>query len=127
MNDHNHHEFSVEELETKTWKKRLIGSWIFATPIALLMIFERLLKISLVPESIVIPIFLILGFPIIFIFGFGTVKSGFRGLFTGYFNMDSLISLGTVIAYLTGFFSYFNFVADYSGVSSMIMVIFIKV
>ncbi len=39
--------------------------------------------------------------------------------------MDSLIALGTVIAYLSGLLSYFGFVSDYSGVSAMIMAIFI--
>jgi Cu+-exporting ATPase len=39
--------------------------------------------------------------------------------------MDSLIALGTVIAYITGILNYFDFVADYSGVSAMIMAIFI--
>jgi len=68
---------------------------------------------------------LILGFPVVFIFGWSTIKSGLKGFYNFYFSMDSLIALGTVIAYLTGFFSYFNFVDDYSGVASMIMAIFI--
>jgi len=39
--------------------------------------------------------------------------------------MDSLIALGTIIAYLTGIFALFHFVNDYSGVSAAIMAIFI--
>ncbi|MEK6904434.1 MAG: copper-translocating P-type ATPase, partial [Nanoarchaeota archaeon] len=39
--------------------------------------------------------------------------------------MDSLIALGTVVAYLTGIFSYFGFVADYSGVAGAIMAFYI--
>lgn len=125
---HKHSELaeeSIEELEIKSWKRKLIGSWIFAIPIAILMFSERLFGISLVSESWMIPILLILGFPVVFIFGFETIKGGLRGFYTFYFNMDSLIALGTVIAYLTGIFSYFDFVADYSGVASMIMAIFI--
>ena len=66
-----------------------------------------------------------LGFPVIFLFGWDTIRSGIRGLFTFYFNMDSLISLGTIIAYITGILTFFMEINDYSGVSSMIMAIFV--
>jgi Cu+-exporting ATPase len=39
--------------------------------------------------------------------------------------MDSLIALGTVVAYLTGFLQFFLPVQDYSGVAAMIMAIFV--
>jgi Cu+-exporting ATPase len=67
---------------------------------------------------------LILGFPVIFIFGWSTIKGGMRGLFTFYFNMDSLISLGTVVAYITGILYFTGAVQDYSGVAAMIMAFF---
>ncbi|OIO81706.1 copper-translocating P-type ATPase [Candidatus Pacearchaeota archaeon CG1_02_32_132] len=128
MDEHAHHaqvqEQSVEEMEMQNWKKKLILSWTFTIPIAILMISERIFGMSLVPEKWMIPIIFVLGFPVIFVFGFDTIKGGLRGFYTLYFNMDSLIALGTVIAYLTGFFSYFGFVADYSGVAAMIMAIF---
>jgi len=133
MNNHehqpqHHHEMqeqSIEEMEMREWKRKLVGSWIFAVPIALLMFSERIIGVKLLPEEWIIPAFLILGFPVVFIFGWSTIKGGLRGFYNFYFNMDSLIALGTVIAYLTGIFSYFNFVADYSGVSSMIMALFV--
>ncbi len=118
-------EESIEEQEINSWKRKLIGAWIFSVPIAILMISERLLGMSLVPEAWMIPLLLGLGFPVVFIFGFETLKGGLKGFYTFYFNMDSLIALGTVIAYLTGIFSYFDFVADYSGVAAMIMAIFL--
>ena len=120
-----HHKESIEEIEIRSWKRKLIGVWIFAIPIAILMITDRLLSIKLLPESWMVPVLLILGFPVVFIFGFETLKGGLKGFYTFYFNMDSLIALGTVVAYLTGIFSFFNFVADYSGISAMIMAIFI--
>ena len=52
-------------------------------------------------------ILLVLAFPVIFIFGWPTIKGGMRGFYTFYFNMDSLIALGTIIAFLTGILSYF--------------------
>ncbi|NCO11614.1 copper-translocating P-type ATPase [Candidatus Pacearchaeota archaeon] len=128
MDEHAHHaqvqEQSVEEMEMRSWKRKLVLSWIFTIPIAILMIAERFFMLPMLIEEYMIPIILVLGFPVIFIFGFETIKGGLRGFYTLYFNMDSLIALGTVIAYLTGFFSYFGFVADYSGVAAMIMAIF---
>ncbi len=116
---------SVEEIEMRSWKRKLIWAWVFSIPIAFLMLSERLFGMSLLPEEFMIPALLILAFPVVFIVGWSTIRGGMRGFYTFYFSMDSLIALGTVVAYLTGFFSYFGFVADYSGVSAMIMAIFI--
>ncbi len=123
MEMHNHQE-SVEELEIMSWRKKLILSWILTIPIAIIMLSERFFGISLIPMEFSPIVLLILAFPVVFIFGWGTVKSGTRGLFTFYFNMDSLITLGTVIAYSTGIFSLFGGIQDYSGVSAMIMAFF---
>ena len=125
MKEHNHEEMSVEEMEIKSWRKKLIGVWIFAVPIAILMASQRILGLNIIPEKYMVITLLVLGFPVVFIFGFDTIRGGLRGFYTFYFNMDSLIALGTVIAYLTGIFNFFNFVQDYSGVSAMIMAIFI--
>ena len=99
--EHDHSHGSIEEQEIKSWKKRMTLAWIFTIPIALLMISERLFEFMLFEENTSIIILLLLGFPVVFITGFETLKGGLRGLFTFYFNMDSLIALGTVIAYLT--------------------------
>jgi P-type Cu+ transporter len=122
---HNREEISLEEREIRNWKKKLIGAWIFVIPVAILMLLMRVFGIELIQEQYSVILILILGFPVVFIFGFETLKSGFRGLFNFYFNMDSLISLGTVIAYLTGILSLLFNIQDYSGVSAMIMAIFI--
>ncbi|MEK6917654.1 MAG: copper-translocating P-type ATPase [Nanoarchaeota archaeon] len=124
MDEHDHSK-PAEDSEIKDWKKKLVGSWIFATPIAILMILMRFFDIFIINEQISIIILLVLGFPVVFIFGFSTLKSGLRGLFTFYFNMDSLISLGTIIAYLTGILTFFMKINDYSGVAAMIMAIFV--
>src|SRR3989344_4623833 len=124
-NEHNHNEISLEEREIKNWKKRLVGSWIFTIPVVLLMYLGKLIGMELFPDQLMNILLLILGFPVIFIFGFETIKAGLRGFYSLYFNMDSLISLGTVVAYLTGFLSLFDISQNYSGISSMIMAIFI--
>src|SRR3990167_4000987 len=121
---HKHHEESFEEKDTRLWKRRVLGAWAFAIPIAILMILERFFDIMLLGEltSLVI---LLIGFPVIFFFGWETIKAGMRGFFNFYFSMDSLIALGTLIAYATGILAFFIDVQDYSGVSAMIMAIFI--
>ncbi|MDE1848673.1 MAG: copper-translocating P-type ATPase [Nanoarchaeota archaeon] len=116
---------SSEEKELIQWRRKLIWAWILAIPIALFMFSERLFGIFLFNEQVTGILILILAFPVIFIIGFGTIKGGLTGVSHFYFNMDSLISLGTIIAYLTGIFSYFGFVKDYSGISAMIMAFFI--
>src|SRR3989338_360927 len=105
---HGKHDEPVEDEEIKSWKKKLIFSWLFTIPIAIFMFSGRLFGIEILPESWMVPILLVLGFPVLFIFGWSTIKGGMRGLFTFYFNMDSLIALGTIVAYLTGLFSLFS-------------------
>ncbi len=122
-NEH-HHDAPVEDSEIKGWKKKLIWSWILTIPIAILMLSERLFGMAIISDRYMVPVILILAFPVIFIFGWDTIKSGMKGLFTFYFNMDSLIALGTVIAYVTGFLSFTGIVFDYSGVAAMIMAFF---
>ena len=122
--EHSEHEISIEEREMNKWKKRLILSWIFVIPVAIIMLSDRLFGFKIFQEGTMTIVILILSFPVIFIFGWETIRQGIKGIFTFYFNMDSLIALGTIIAYLTGILSFFGIVQDYSGVSSMIMAFF---
>jgi Cu+-exporting ATPase len=125
-NDTNLHEVEgAEDEEIVGWKKKLIWAWILTIPIALVMLASRLFGFMIVSENVMLLIILVVAFPVVFTVGFSTLKSGLRGLFTFYFNMDSLIALGTLIAYMTGILSYFKLTADYSGVSAMIMAFFV--
>jgi P-type Cu+ transporter len=117
-------EQSLEEKEIKSWKRKTFIAWMVTIPIMIIMYSGILFNKHIVPMKLMAPILLILSFPVIFIIGWQTIKMGLRGFRTLYFNMDSLIALGTVIAYLTGFLSFFGF-ENYSGVSAMIMTIFI--
>ena len=122
--DTHHHDQPVEDDEIKGWRRKLVWSWVFTIPIAILMLSERIFGFEIIEMPYSIIVILILGFPVIFIFGWDTIKGGLRGLFTFYFNMDSLIALGTIVAYVTGFLSFSGIVQDYSGVSAMIMAFF---
>ncbi len=127
MEENHNHSSPPEDEEISMWKKNLLGAWLFTAPIVILMLLQRIfeLEILMSNEKLMTIFILIFALPVIFFFGWHTIKGGFRGLFTFYFNMDSLIALGTVIAYLTGFASLFDIVADYSGVAAMIMSLFI--
>ncbi|MEX0933047.1 MAG: heavy metal translocating P-type ATPase [Candidatus Pacearchaeota archaeon] len=124
---HENHDHSrkVEEKEINLWKKKMLWAWIITIPIAFIMFSERLFGIKLFDEITMTIVLLILSFPVIFIIGFSTLRGGLRGFINLYFNMDSLIALGTIIAYATGIMSLFMNILDYSGIASMIMAFFI--
>ena len=118
-------EESVEAREIRGWKLKLVWAWVLTIPIMLIMYSGMVFGIEIVPMKYMPISLLILGFPVIFIIGWGTIKAGTRGFFKLRFSMDSLISMGTIVAYATGFLAFFELTQDYSGVSSMIMTIFI--
>src|SRR3989304_2853869 len=123
--DEHHHDAPVEDEEIRDWWKKVIGSWAFAIPIAFLMLSERLFDLELFSATTATIVILVLGLPVLFLFGWSTIRGGLRGLVTFYFNMDSLIALGTLVAYFTGLASLFSSTLDYSGVSAMIMAFYI--
>jgi P-type Cu+ transporter len=111
--------------EQSKWKRKLLGVWIFTVPIIILMYLPKILGIELISMNLMQILMLVFSFPVIFIFGFSTIKSGLRGFYKFQFTMDSLIMLGTLIAFSTGILSLFINVENFSGVSGMIMAIFI--
>ena len=111
--------------ETHKWYRKMIGSWVFTIIIMILMYLPEITGKSLLTMDAMVPVMLILSFPILFIFGFDTLKKGLRGLYKFYFNMDSLIALGTLVAYFTGVLTFFMPITSFTGVSGMIMTIFI--
>jgi len=64
---------------------------------------------------------ILLALPVLFWVGRRTYRSGLTAVLHGYANMDTLIALGTGASLLTGPASFFFPVANYAGVSAMIM------
>jgi len=116
---------SQKKSEISKWKAKLWGVWLLTIPIIFLMYSEKLFGLNIIPINSMTPLLLIFSFPVLFIFGFNTIKSGLRGFYKMRFTMDSLIALGTLIAFSTGILSFFMEIQDFSGVSGMIMTIFI--
>jgi len=119
-------EESIEEREMRSWRRKMWGAWIFTIVIIVIMLSEMVFGIKIFDSMTTMTVvMLVLSFPVIFIFGGKTIKMGMRGYWTLYFNMDSLIALGTLAAFFSGFLSFFGIVSDYSGTSAMIMTFFI--
>jgi len=124
--NHKYHGETAEEKEIESWKKKLVWGWILVIPIILFMyILPFIFRIMILSEELMIWVSLVFAFPVMFVVGFSTLKSGFRGFTSFYFNMDSLIALGTVVAYFTGVGTLFFELQNYSGISAMIMIIFV--
>ncbi|MGC8943080.1 MAG: heavy metal translocating P-type ATPase [Caldisericia bacterium] len=108
-----------EDKELDNAKKRLISTSILLIPIITLMIIH-MFNILMIPYIDIIEI--ILAIPVIFIAGFNTHKNAFKALIHGNFNMDLLISLGTLASFLTGIIKFFGLeIFNFAFVGAMIM------
>ncbi len=107
----------------KTASRKMWAAWYFTIPIIVLMIPDMLFGIMLIPGIWFHVSFLILAFPVIFITGATTLKSAFNSVMHKSANMDVLIAMGTLAAFLIGIARFFLPVANYAGVAAMIMAI----
>ena len=112
-----------EKKELKLSKNKMFFAWIFTAPIALLMIFHMFFMdhISMQLMFYFNLVYVVFSVPVIFYFGFGVVTSGVKSLRYLSFNMDSLIMLGTLVAFLTGLLSFFMQIENYAAIGAMIM------
>jgi len=111
-----------EEEDIKKMKAarfRMVFAWFSAGPIAVLMILEMVF-------GLMIPGFdwlmILLAIPAIFWNGYPTINSALK--VTRHFsaNMDTLITMGTVVAFITGPVKLLGFpIENYSGIAAMIM------
>jgi Cu+-exporting ATPase len=90
-------------------------------PIMLWMIPDMFLGVAL-PNSTIFSIgMILLAAPVLFIPGWATYRSAAKAVWHRNANMDVLIMLGTLASFLTGPPSFFTPLANYAGVSAMIM------
>ena len=113
----------AEQSEIDMWKRKLVWSWLITVPAAFIMFSKEIFGIQIFSGIWNAIILLVISFPVVI--GFQTLKGGFKGVFSGYFNMDLLIALGTILAYATGILTFFIPIEDYAGVAAMIMAIFV--
>jgi len=102
-------------------RHRMQIGWLFTAPIILWMFAEMFFGIVWPNETVFNLGMIVLALPVLFWVGRQTYKSGITAMLHGYANMDTLITLGTGASLLTGPASFFFPVANYAGVSAMIM------
>ncbi|TRO53479.1 copper-translocating P-type ATPase [Candidatus Bathyarchaeota archaeon] len=114
-------EVDIYERELEKAKRRVIRSWMFTVPIILWMIPEMFFGIMWPTPFIFNLGITILSAPAIFWVGWPTIKSGWASVTHGSANMDLLIAMGTIIAWLTGPASFVSSLFNYAGSSTMIL------
>ncbi|MFW6238254.1 MAG: heavy metal translocating P-type ATPase, partial [Halanaerobiales bacterium] len=102
-------------------KRRMWGTWAFTIPIILWMIPEMVFGITWPNRTLFDLGMILLAVPPLFVFGRKTFVSAFKSVTHGGANMDVLIAIGTGAAFLTGPAVFFTPIANYAGVSAMIM------
>jgi Cu+-exporting ATPase len=101
--------------------RKMWFSWAFTAVITALMIPDMLYGKKLIPGIWFHVAFLVLATPVVFIYGKDTLKSAFNSVVHKSANMDVLIAMGTLAAYITGIAVFFLPIANYAGVAAMIM------
>jgi len=109
-----------EEAELAELKRLAIRSWILTAPIVGLMLFMWTPLEGLTGFQIDV-LMLVFATPVVFYYGRRTHASAIRGIKNGTFNMDSLIAIGTVVAWATGVMVFAYPIENYAGVGAMIM------
>ncbi|MCX7854956.1 MAG: heavy metal translocating P-type ATPase [Anaerolineae bacterium] len=100
---------------------RMRVAWAFTVPIILWMLPEMLWGVMW-PSHLAFNLgMILLAAPVLFWVGRRTYRQGLSAALHGFANMDTLITLGTGVSFLTGPASFFFPVANYAGVAAMIM------
>jgi len=112
-----------DEVERKMRQARfrMRMAWAFTAPIILWMFAEMFFGIVWPDATVFNGGMILLAVPVLFWVGRRAYRSGLTAVLHGYANMDTLISLGTGVSLLTGPASFLFPVANYAGVSAMIM------
>ncbi|MDG5761060.1 heavy metal translocating P-type ATPase [Natronococcus sp. A-GB1] len=109
-----------DEAGLRDMRRRAIRAWIVTSPIVLLMVFMWTPLEVLTGFQIDVAM-LVFATIVVFYYGRTTHESAYRGVRNGTFNMDSLISIGTLVAWVTGVMVFVMPMENYAGVGAMIM------
>ena len=114
-------ELTDDMKKVKEAKKKMWGTWAFTIPIMLWMIPEMFFGVAWPNMQIFNLGMIVLAVPPLFVFGRKTFITAYRAVSHGSANMDVLIAMGTGAAFITGPAVFFTPIANYAGVSAMIM------
>ncbi len=108
----------------KRERQRLILSILISVPLALKMLLEMLFHIEFLPMYWSMVFDVILSGIVIFVIGFPVIKATILAFKNFYFNMDSLIGIGSIASFLTGVLKILDFkIEDFSIIGAMIITI----
>jgi len=108
-----------EEVEID-YKREATKAWLITAPILFLMV-EMWTSINVFTETQLNILMLLFASPVVLYYGRYTHISALNALKHKNFNMDSLITLGTMAAYITGLMVFFTDMQNYAGLGAMIM------
>ncbi|MEW5922118.1 MAG: heavy metal translocating P-type ATPase [Bacillota bacterium] len=102
-------------------RRRMLIAWIFTAPIIIWMIPEMFMHFAPFGHGKLNVGMVLLAAPVVFWPGRETLAGAWHALRGGSANMDVLIAMGTLAAFITGPFSFVYPVANYAGIAAMIM------
>ena len=114
-------ERAAEAEKFRIARKRMIIAWIFTVPIIIWMLVHMLFGVMWPNATVYHLGMILLNAPVLFWAGAQTYRSGLLSLRLGNANMDTLITLGSTVSFLTGPASFFFPIASYAGIAGMIM------
>jgi Cu+-exporting ATPase len=121
----------LQEDERKVERARslMVWAWAFTAPIIAWMIPHMFFGVMW-PSALAFDLgMIVLAAPVLFISGWETVRGGYRSLLNRTPTMDTLIAIGSTVAFATGFVAvaydlgYAPKLLNYAGVGAMIMAI----
>ncbi|MBD3206910.1 heavy metal translocating P-type ATPase [Candidatus Bathyarchaeota archaeon] len=114
-------EVDVYQEDLKRVRNRMLLAWGLTAPIILWMIPEMFFGIMW-PNPFIFNLGItLISAPVIFWTGYPTIRSAYASVTHGSANMDVLIAMGTIIAWLTGPASFVTPLFNYAGSSTMIL------
>ncbi|MEJ2664719.1 MAG: copper-translocating P-type ATPase, partial [Spirochaetia bacterium] len=115
-------EAELEMLHLRKEKRRMVWAWAITLPLSLKMIAEMVFGLFIGGTLPALIIDLVLAFPVIFIIGFPVIRATLFSFKKFSFTMDSLIGLGTIAAFSTGFLKLLGMhIENFAVVGAMIM------
>ncbi|MBL7183223.1 MAG: copper-translocating P-type ATPase [Anaerolineae bacterium] len=110
-----------EERKMAQARRKMLLAWAFTIPIVLWMLPEMIFGIAWPNRQVFDLGMIVLAAPVLFWVGRRTYRSAYSSVTHGSANMDVLIAMGTGVSFLTGLATFFAPIANYAGVSAMIM------
>jgi Cu+-exporting ATPase len=114
-------EVDVYQEQLGVVRRRMLTAWALTIPIVVWMVPEMVFGVMW-PSALVFNVGItLLSAPVVFWVGWPTIRSAYASVTHGSANMDVLIAMGTIIAWLTGPASFVSPLFNYAGSSTMIL------